>query len=99
MGIGYAIVSMPRSVIVNMKRGKPTMVAIEVEARQNRKKFITRIRGLEEYGINGSEFANDVAKRFACSASIEEDPAGRANLKKGHVELVFQGHLVGKSSI
>ena len=35
MDIGYAIVSMPASVIVNMKRGKPTMVAIEVEARQN----------------------------------------------------------------
>ena len=35
MDIGYAIVSRPGSVIVNMKRGKPTMVAIEVEARQN----------------------------------------------------------------
>lgn len=94
LDFGYAIVSMPGSIIVNMKRGTPAKVSFEVEARQNRKKFITRVRGLEEYGINGPEFANDVAKRFACSATVEENPVGRAALKKGNVELVFQGHLV-----
>ena len=94
LDVAYAIVSMPGSNIVSMKRGKPAKVSFEVEARQNRKKFITRVRGLEEYGINGTDFANDVAKRFACSATVEDNPTGRAALKKGHTELVFQGHLV-----
>ena len=97
MDDAYALVSMPGSVIVGMKRGKPPMVSIEVESRNGRKKFTTRIRGLEDYGIDSSDFANDVSKRFACSASIEDEhsiSAGRPMLNKNRFELVFQGHLV-----
>jgi len=47
MDKAHAIVSMPGSVIMSMKRGSPPMVSFVVEARQNRK-FITRVRGLEE---------------------------------------------------
>ena len=28
---------------------------------------------VEEYGINPSNFANDVSKRFACLTSVEEE--------------------------
>jgi len=95
METGYAIVQMPGNVIVDMKRGKPPMVKIEVECRQNKKKFVTRVRGLEEYNINPANFANDISKRLACSSTIENEAApGRANLKKNHVEIQFQGHLV-----
>eukprot|EP00548_Thalassiothrix_antarctica_P008170 CAMPEP_0194153634 /NCGR_PEP_ID=MMETSP0152-20130528/57136_1 /TAXON_ID=1049557 /ORGANISM="Thalassiothrix antarctica, Strain L6-D1" /LENGTH=120 /DNA_ID=CAMNT_0038859047 /DNA_START=129 /DNA_END=488 /DNA_ORIENTATION=+ len=76
-----------------MKRGEPPKVSFAVEARQNKRKFITRVRGLESYHINPEVFASDVSKRFACSSSIEKDAAGREALKKGHVECVFQGNL------
>ena len=49
-----------------------------------------------QYGIDGEALANDVAKRFACAASTESNPDGRAALKKGHVECVIQGHLVNE---
>jgi translation initiation factor 2D len=93
----YAIVSMPGSIIVAMNRGRPPMVTIEVESRQNRKKFITRVRGIEAYAIDASDFATDVSKRFACSATVEDEhslTSGRPMLRKGRYELVFQGNLV-----
>eukprot|EP01083_Nonionella_stella_P047051 125944_1 len=98
MDKAYAIVSMPGSVILSMKRGSPPKVSFSVEARQSKRKFVTRVRGLEEYGINPERFANDVSKRFACSSSIEKEAAGRETLKKGHVECVFQGNLVDEWS-
>mmetsp|Transcript_31393 Transcript_31393/g.41824 ORF Transcript_31393/g.41824 Transcript_31393/m.41824 type:complete len:123 (-) Transcript_31393:262-630(-) len=49
----------------------------------------------KQYNINPANFANDISKRLACSSTIENEAApGRANLKKNHVEIQFQGHLV-----
>ena len=94
MDCGHALVQMPGSKILHLKRGQPTPVDIEVEFRQgNRRKFLTRIRGMEEYGVGGESLSQDVSHRFACSATIETAPVGRPALKKGRVELVFQGHL------
>mmetsp|Transcript_27557 Transcript_27557/g.58229 ORF Transcript_27557/g.58229 Transcript_27557/m.58229 type:complete len:788 (-) Transcript_27557:59-2422(-) len=94
MDSGHALVQMPGSKILNLGRGAPKPVDIEVEFRQgNRRKFLTRIRGMEEYGIDGAALSQDVSHRFACSSSIETAPVGRPALKKGRVELVFQGHL------
>ena len=89
----YALVEMPGSKILKLKRGSPPKVLLEVEKRQN-KKFITRVRGVEEYGIHAEDFCRDVAKRFACSGAVETDVGRRAALKKNQVELVFQGNLV-----
>ena len=89
----YALVEMPGSKILQLKRGLPPKVLLEVEKRQN-KKFITRVRGLEDFGVDPESFCQDVAKRFACSGTVETDVGRRAALKKNHVELVFQGHLV-----
>jgi translation initiation factor 2D len=88
----FALVEMPGSQIRRLGKGKPPEVSFEVSMRQG-KKYITRLRGLEEYGVDPLEFAKEVAKRFACAAAIDSDPKGAA-LKKGQVELVFQGHLV-----
>mmetsp|Transcript_12892 Transcript_12892/g.23162 ORF Transcript_12892/g.23162 Transcript_12892/m.23162 type:complete len:812 (-) Transcript_12892:42-2477(-) len=94
MDKGHALVQMPGSKILNLGRGGPKPVDIEVEFRQgNRRKFLTRLRGMEEYGVEGEALCRDVAHRFACSGSVETDPVGRPALRKGRVELVFQGHL------
>eukprot|EP00985_Skeletonema_marinoi_P009433 scaffold4392_cov138-Skeletonema_marinoi.AAC.17 len=91
---GHALVEMPGSRIVKIGRGAPPSVDIEVENRQgNKRKFLTRIRGMEEYGIDGKSLSNDVSHRFACSASVESNPVGRPVLKKNCVEIVFQGRL------
>ncbi len=47
-----------------------------------------------QYSINPAEFARDVSKRFACSSGIEDNPPMREALKKGRVEVEFQGHLL-----
>lgn len=90
----YAVVQMPGSKITKLARGVPPKVQIEVSKRSGRNKFSTRLRGIEEYGIDGNDFCHDVMKRFACSGTIEVDEPIMGNLKKGHVELVFQGHLI-----
>jgi translation initiation factor 2D len=89
----FAIVSMPGSNIVTMKRGSIPKVLIEVTTRQGNKKFITRVRNLEEFGIIPQIFCQDVSKRFACAGTIDEDCTGRETLKKGCVEVIFQGNL------
>jgi translation initiation factor 1 (eIF-1/SUI1) len=89
----YALVEMPGSKILELSRNSPPQVEIEVSMRQSRK-FVTRIRGCKDYSIDPVLFSKDVARRFACSAAVETDAVGRAALKKGRVELVFQGNLV-----
>jgi translation initiation factor 2D len=94
LGTAYALVSMPGSHIVKLARGDPPPIEIEVSLRQS-KKFVTRVRGVEDYGIDASIFAKDVAKRLACAAAVEmEAAAGRPALKKGKAECVFQGNIV-----
>jgi translation initiation factor 2D len=89
----YALVEMPGNQIIKSGRGTVPRVSIEVSLRQGRK-FITRLRGLEDFDIDPVAFTKDVSKRFACSGAIETDAVGREALKKGRVELVFQGHLI-----
>jgi len=90
----FALVAMPGSKITTLKKGSPPKVEIEVSMRQSRK-FVTRIRGMEEYGIDGQVLSKDVSKRLACSSTVDtEAAAGRAALKKGRVEVEFQGNIV-----
>jgi len=94
LGSAYALVEMPGSKIIKLSSGNPPMIEIEVSMRQS-KKFVTRVRGLEDYFIDGSNFAKDVSKRLACSSSVDiEASTGRPALKKGHVECIFQGNIV-----
>jgi len=94
MDNGHALVEMPGSKILHLGRGEANPVSIEVEFRQgNKKKFLTRVRGMEEYGIDAESLSTEVSNRFACSSTVETNPVGRAALKRGRAELVFQGHL------
>ena len=97
LDVAYALVEMPGSKIVKLERGVPPKIVVEVTTIRGRKnKNITFCRNLEEYGINPVSFASDVSKRFATSATIDEDPKqnGReAVKKKNYVEVGFQGHL------
>ena len=87
----YALVQMPGNVILQMHRGTPPLVTITVTKRQNRK-FITRVRGVEHYGINAMQFKNDISQRLACAGSVEDSPMEKLP-HKDHVELVFQGNI------
>jgi translation initiation factor 2D len=51
MDKAYAIVTLPGSCIVSMKRGDAPKISFFVESRQSKRKFITRVRGLEEVSI------------------------------------------------
>lgn len=97
LDVAYALVEMPGSKIVKLERGVPPKIVVEVTTIRGRKnKSVTFVRNLEEYGINPVSFASDVSKRFATSATIDEDPKqnGReAVRKKNYVEVGFQGHL------
>ncbi|GKY99920.1 hypothetical protein MPSEU_000945600 [Mayamaea pseudoterrestris] len=86
----YALVQVPGNRVLTLARGKPPNVRITVTCRQNRK-FVTRVRGMEDYGIHAASFCTDVSRRFACSGAMEEEPSEA--LKKDHVELQFQGNL------
>lgn len=92
----FALVSMPGSKIIQLSKGSPPKIEIDVSRRQS-KKFVTRVRGLERYGIDPAYFAKDISKRIAVPATIDTDPAssGRAALRqKNDVELVFGGNVV-----
>jgi len=101
MSPAYCLVRMPGSHVIKLGRGTPPNVQIEVVKRQS-KKFVTRLRGLEEYlggsnTLDPSEFCKVVSKRLAISGSVDHDPAanGRAALpRKGCVEYVFGANVV-----
>jgi predicted ribosome-associated RNA-binding protein Tma20 len=101
MSPAYCMVQMPGSHVLKLGRGTPPKVQIEVVKRQS-KKFVTRLRGLEEYLGGGSVvepsgFCKDISKRLAISGSVDSDPAssGRAALpKKGRVEYIFGANIV-----
>ena len=90
--VAHAIVLMPGSEVLQLKKGNPQTITIEVEARQNRK-FITRVRGVEYYDINADKFATDCATRFACAAGVDTEAENRAALKKNMAEIILQGRL------
>ncbi|KAG7370246.1 translation initiation factor SUI1 [Nitzschia inconspicua] len=92
----YAMVEMPGNKIIKLSKGDPPKIQLEVSRRQSNK-FVTRVRGLEEYGIDPPYFCKDVKQRLAVSASVDTDPtsSGHAALpKKGYVELVFGANIV-----
>jgi translation initiation factor 2D len=87
LDVAYAVVEVPGNRIVRLARGRPPCVTIEVSRRQSNK-FLTRIRGLEQYGIDPACFAREAATRFASAATVEEGPAPKA------ADVLVQGNLV-----
>lgn len=86
----YALVELPGNTIVDMGRGKPPCVSIEVSRRQSNK-FVTRATGLQKFGIDPVVFAKDVSHRFACAASTE----GLDAVVQGNMAVELQALLVG----
>ena len=58
--------------------------------------FRTHFPQFIQYDFISEQFANDVSKRFACAASADSNAENRAALKKGHMEVSIQGHLVNE---
>ena len=97
----YALVELPGNVIVDLGRGKPPLVTIEVSRRQSNK-FITKVTGLEKFGIAPPALAKDIAQRFACATSTE--PSGNSNgslqvLIQGKLSIELKALLIGDASI
>lgn len=91
MEVAFALVQLPGSRILKMGRGKGPLVNMVVTKRNN-KKFLTTIRGMEDFGIAATDLQRQIAHRFGCAVGVEEDP--HQKLRKNHVELVLQGNLV-----
>ena len=90
MEVAYALVEMPGNRVIKLGRGAPPKVRIEVYRRQS-KKFCTKVRGMELYGVNPQELRQHLAQRFACAVALEEDVPGLPNQC---VELQLQGNFV-----
>lgn len=65
------------SQIIRLGRGKPPMVLLEVSLARS-KKYVTRIRGMEMYGVPATVLAKDISSRFACAATLDEKPETNA---------------------
>jgi translation initiation factor 2D len=91
MEVAFALVQLPGSRILKMGRGKGPLVSMEL-TRRNNKKFLTKVRGMEDFGIAANDLQSQIAHRFGCAVGVEEDP--HQKLPKNHVELVLQGNLV-----
>lgn len=92
MNPAYAIVQMPGNKVQKLGQGQPPKVQMEVSMRSG-KKFITKLRGMEAYGINGQVLAKDVGRRLACQASVETTSETGPALPKGCVEIVLGGNF------
>ena len=72
-----------------VKKGGIKPIAIKAEDR-GRRKYITRISGLETYCISPDDFAAIAKKEFSASVSIDDLPGKQEHGK----ELAIQGHVV-----
>jgi len=90
METAYALVEVPGNQVIKLGRGKPPTVDIEVSMRQSRK-FVTRLSGFEQFGMSATELSSQISHRFACSATVEDEPTG-AN-KKATSVILIQGNL------
>ena len=84
LSCSYGIVAADGSVTITSTRPSVEMV---VESRMG-SKTVTKIRGLELFGIDLTQFAQKCQKKFACSATATLIPG---MLKER--ELIIQGHL------
>jgi len=65
----HAIVVDGDSTRARFRRGPAPPVTVSVTQRQNRK-FITKVCGLEAYGVNMEEFSRSAQKIYACACSV-----------------------------
>jgi translation initiation factor 1 (eIF-1/SUI1) len=73
---------------VFFRKGEMTKVQVLVEPRQGRK-WMTRILGLQAYGVDVKDVARRCQKKFASSATVVKAPG-----QKGKIE-VFEVNVQG----
>ncbi|CAM9209708.1 unnamed protein product, partial [Heterosigma akashiwo] len=71
-----------------VRRGRIQPVLIEVEKRQGNK-HMTKVSGLETYGVDPDIYARDAQRVFASSSSTEDVPGKNSRAKI----VLIQGHL------
>jgi translation initiation factor 2D len=74
---------------IRIESGPAPTIDLLIEARQGNK-VVTRVTGLEAFGIFPDQFAKDCQKRFACSATVNQITG-----QKQKVRLSFLGRLLG----
>jgi translation initiation factor 2D len=97
MEIGFALVqhgTTGNDQIIRLGIGKHPVITIEVTRRQSNK-YVTKVTGLEAFGIDPDAFAKDASHRFACSSSVTT-PNGGNNSSTSTAEVLFQGNLVNE---
>jgi translation initiation factor 2D len=99
MEIGFAMVKQQQALagtdqIIRLGIGKHPVITIEVTRRQSNK-FVTKVSGLEAFGIDPDAFAKDASHRFGCSSSVTAPQPG-GNSSTSTAEVLFQGNLVNE---
>eukprot|EP00871_Galdieria_phlegrea_P000533 jgi/Galph1/1480/GphlegSOOS_G160.1 len=74
-----------------IRKGAVKPVLIIVEDRQGGRKHVTRIQGLETFGLDPEEISQKAQITFACASSVHALP-GRQNA----LEVQCQGNLLGE---
>ncbi|GJD08589.1 Eukaryotic translation initiation factor 2D [Galdieria sulphuraria] len=72
-----------------IRKGAVKPIAIIVEDRQGGRKHVTRIQGIETFGIEPEDFAQKAQIAFACASSVHPLPGKQNHL----VEVQCQGNV------
>jgi translation initiation factor 1 (eIF-1/SUI1) len=91
----YALVSSPSQDVLYLSAGSPPPVTLAVESRGQKGTYVTRIRGLEPYGIDGKQLAKDVSVRLACAAGVDDDEREETVTLQGRFEEEIEALLTG----
>ncbi|KAK6498520.1 hypothetical protein TWF481_011108 [Arthrobotrys musiformis] len=89
----YAIVS-PSGEESKPKSGQPPKITITLESRQG-KKVVTRIKGLEVFGVDVGKFMDEL-KSVAASSVTKGPIEGGGKAAEGMVEVMVQGDKSGE---
>ncbi|GAX09633.1 translation initiation factor 2D [Fistulifera solaris] len=85
----FALVEVPGNKVIRIGRGQAPCVTIEVSRRQSNK-FVTEVRGYEEFRLDAETLCHEISQRFACAATIIKT---QSSSKRATTELLIQGNL------
>ena len=75
---------------VKFTRGPLPPISVSLEQRDGKKKM-TRVTGVEQFGLDPTQFAREAQKMFACAATCQEVPASSKH--KAFKEVLIQGDV------
>ena len=77
---------------LQFRRGPAPPIEVALDTRDGKTKKVTRIWGLEAYGVVPALFMKEAQKAFACSGSLVTVPAN--NKHKAYEEVIVQGNVM-----